>query len=66
MQEHCNGVGKQDNACNTRVLLDSGEVALTVLMRREEEPHFGDGNGAIGGNVAAKAPGEQRSKPVIR
>ena len=66
MQEHCNGVEKQDNACNTRVLLDSGEVALTVLMRREEKPRFGDGNGAMGWNIAAEAVGEQRSKPVIR
>ena len=67
VQERCNGVGKQDNACNTRVLLDSGEVALTVLMRREEEPHFGDGNGAMGGkNVAAKAPDEPKAKAVIK
>jgi hypothetical protein len=37
-----------------------------VLVRREEESHFGGGNGAIGWNVVAEAVGEQRSKPVIR
>jgi len=56
------GVEKQDNACNTGVLLHSREVALTVLVRREEESHFGGGNGAIGWNVAAKALGEPKVK----